>query len=97
MQVAAFMAFSFVTFFHILLVPFFISVHKWSSNTTSTNEYISIHTLKSVVNISSGNLLFNKKFNDGKLTKRNIVVGHFVSLVCSHVMQATDAIPHSKI
>jgi len=89
MQVAAFMAFSFVTFFHILLVPFFISVHKWSSNTTSTNECISIHTLKSVVNISSGNLLFNKKFND--------VVGHFVSLVCSHVMQATDVIPHSKI
>jgi len=42
-------------------------------------------------------LLFNKKFNEGTLTKRNIVVGHFVSLVYSHVMQATDAIPHSKI
>jgi len=50
-----------------------------------------------VVNISSGNLLLNKKFNDGTLTKRNIVVGHFVSLVYSHVMQAIDAIPHSNI
>jgi len=67
------------------------------SNTTSTHSHISIHTLKSVVNISSGNLLLDKKFNDGTLTKRNIVVGHFVSLVCGHVMQATDAIPHSKV
>ena len=97
MQVAAFMVFSFVTFFHILLVPFFIIAYKRSSNTTSTHAHISIHTLKSVVNISSGNLPFNNKFNDGTLTKRNIVVGHFVSLVCSHVIQATDAIPHSKI
>jgi len=62
-----------------------------------THAHISIHTLKSVVNISSGNLLFNKNFNDGRLTKQNIVVGHFVSLVYSHVMQGTDAIPHSKI
>jgi hypothetical protein len=50
-----------------------------------------------MVNISSGNLLFNKKFNDGTLTKQNIVVGHFVSLVYGHMMQATDAISHSKI
>jgi len=53
--------------------------------------------MKSVVNISSGNLLLYKKVNDGTLTKRNIVVGHFVSLVYGHVMQATDAIRHSKI
>ena len=66
-------------------VPIFKMFYP-SSNTTSTQSHISIHTLKSVVNISSGNLLFNKKFNDGTLTKRNIVVGHFVSLVCSHVM-----------
>ena len=29
--------------------------------------------------------------------KENIVIGHFVSLVYGHVMQATDTIPHSKI
>jgi hypothetical protein len=52
-------------------------------------------TLKSVVNIISGNLLLSKKFNYGTLTKRNMVVGHFVSIVYGHVMQATDAIPHS--
>ena len=68
-----------------------------SSNTTSTHSHISIHTLKSVVNISSGNLLLNKKLNDGTLTKRNIVVGHYVSRVYGHVMQAIEAIPHSKI
>jgi len=68
-----------------------------SSNTTSTNAHISIHTLKSVVNISSRNLLLNKKFNDSTLTKQNIVVGYFVSLVYGHVMQATYAIPYSKI
>jgi hypothetical protein len=67
------------------------------SNTTSTHAHVSIHMLKSVVNISSGNLLLNRKYNDGTLTKQNIVVSHFVSLVYSHVMQATDAIPHSKI
>ena len=67
-----------------------------SPNTTSARAHISIHTLKSVVNISSRNLLFNKKLNDGTLTKRNIV-SHFVSLVYGHVMQATDAIPDSKI
>ena len=67
-----------------------------SSNATSTHAHISLLTLKSVVNISSRNLLLNKKFNDGTLTKRTIVVGHFVSLVYGHVMQATDAIPHSK-
>jgi len=39
------------------------------SNTASTHAHISIHTLKSVVNISGGNLLFNKKPNDGTLTK----------------------------
>jgi len=66
-------------------------------NTTSTHAHISKHTLKSVVNISSGNLLLNKKFNDGMLTKLKIVVGHFVSLVYGYMMQATDAIPHSKI
>jgi hypothetical protein len=42
------------------------------------------------VNISSGNLLHNKKSNDGTLKKRNIVVGHFVSLVYDHVMQASN-------
>jgi hypothetical protein len=68
-----------------------------SSNTTSTQAHISIHTMKSAVNISSGDLLLNKKFNDGTLTKRNIVGGHFLSLVYGHVMQASDAIPHSKI
>ena len=68
-----------------------------SSNATSTHAHISIHTLKSVVSISSRYLLLNKKFNDGTLTKRNIVVGHFVSLVYGHVMQATDAIPHTKM
>ena len=77
-------------------VPIFEMLYS-SSNTSSTHAHISTHTLKSVVNISSGNLLFNKKFNEGALTKRNIVVGHFVSLVYSHMMQATDAIPHSKI
>jgi hypothetical protein len=65
-----------------------------SSNTTGTRAHISTHPLKSVVNISSENLLFNKKFNDGTLTKRNIVVGHFVTLV---YRQATDTIPHSKM
>jgi hypothetical protein len=59
--------------------------------------YTFIHILKPVVNISSGNLLLNTKFNDGTLKKRNIVVGQFVSLVYVHVMQATGAIPHSKI
>jgi len=78
------------------LVPIFKMLYP-SSNTTSTHAHISIHTLKSVVNISGGNLLLNKKFNDGTLTKRNIVVGHFVSLVCGHVMQATAAVPHSRI
>jgi hypothetical protein len=50
-----------------------------------------------VLNISSEKLLFNKKFNDGTLKKQNIIVGHFVSRVYGHVMQATDAISHSKI
>jgi hypothetical protein len=36
------------------------------------------------------------KINDGVLTKQN-VVGHFVSLVYGHMMEATDAILHSKI
>jgi len=66
-------------------VPIFKMLYP-SSNTTSTHAQISIHTLNSVVNISSGNLLFNKKFNDSMLTKRNMVVGHFVWLFCSHVM-----------
>jgi len=52
--------------------------------------HISIHMMKSVVNISSRNLLLDKKFNDGTLMKQN-VVSHFVSLVYRHVMQATDA------
>jgi hypothetical protein len=68
-----------------------------SSNTTSTHAHISILTLKSAVNISSENILLNKKFNEGTLMKRNIVVGHFVSLVYGQVMKATDAISHSKI
>ena len=76
-------------------VPVFKMLYP-SSNTTSTHAHISIHMMKSVVNISSGNLLLSKKFNDGTLTKRNIVVGHFVSLVYGHMMQASDAIPHSK-
>jgi hypothetical protein len=66
------------------------------SNTTSTHAHSSIHTLKSVVNIDSKNLLLNKKFNKDTLTKQNIVVGQFVSLVYGHVMQATDVILHSK-
>jgi hypothetical protein len=44
----------------------------WSlclGGTTGTYAHISIHTRKSVVNISSGILLFKKKFNDGTLTK----------------------------
>ena len=80
----------------MLVFPSFKMLYP-SSNTTSTRAHISIHTLKSVVNISSGNLLFNKEFNVSTLTKRNIVVGHFVSLVYGHVMQATSTIPHSKI
>ena len=48
--------------------------------------HTSSYTHWSLVNISSGNLLFNKKLNDGTLTKRNIIVGHFVSLVCGHVI-----------
>jgi hypothetical protein len=48
------------------------------------------------VNISSGNLLLDKTINDGMLTKLNIVVGHFVSLVYGHVMQVTDDIHHSR-
>jgi hypothetical protein len=48
------------------------------------------------VNISSGNLHLNKKYNDGMLTKQNIIVGHFASLVYGHVMQASDATPHSN-
>jgi len=67
------------------------------SNTTGTHAPISIHTMKFAVNISSGDLLLNKEFSDGTLTKRKFVVGHFVSLVYGHVMQASDAIPHSKI
>ena len=67
------------------------------SNITGTHEHISIHTMKFAVNISSGDLLLSKKLNDGTLTKLNIGVGHFVSLVYGHVMQASDAIPHSKI
>jgi hypothetical protein len=77
-------------------VPIFKMLYP-SSNTTRTNAHISIHTLKSVVSISSGNVLLNKKFNDGTLMKQNIAVSHFVSLVYGHVMQATDAITHSKI
>jgi len=77
-------------------VPIFKMLYP-SSNTTSTHAHISTHMLKSGVNISSGNLLCNKKFNDGTLTKRNIVVGHFVSLVYGHMKQATNAIPHSMI
>jgi hypothetical protein len=77
-------------------VPIFKMLYPLS-NTTSTHAHISIHTLKSVVNISSGNLFFNKKFNDGTLTKPNIIVDHFVLLVYGHMMQATDVIPHSKI
>jgi hypothetical protein len=38
------------------------------------------------VNISSWNLLFNRKFNDGILMTGNIVVGHFVLLVYGHTM-----------
>jgi hypothetical protein len=68
-----------------------------SSNTTSTHAHVSIHTLKSVVNISSKNLLFNNKFNDSMLTKQNIVIGYFVSLVYGHMMQVTYTIPYSKI
>ena len=67
-----------------------------SSNTTSTHAHIFLNTLNSVVNISSRNLLLNKKFSDGTPTKRKIVVGHFVSLGYGHVMQTSDAIPHSK-
>ena len=65
-------------------VPIFKMLYP-SPNTTSAHAHIFIHTLK-LVNISSGNLLFNKKLNDGTLTKRNIIVGHFVSLVCGHVI-----------
>jgi hypothetical protein len=70
-------------------------MHYPSFNITSTHALIPIHTLKSVVNISGGTLLLNK-FNDGTLTKQNIV-DHFVLLVYGHVMQATAALPHSKI
>jgi hypothetical protein len=73
-----------------------IKKHYPMSYTASTHAHISPHTMKSVVNISSGNLLLNEKFNDGTLTKLNIF-GHFVSLVYGQVMKATDAIPHSKI
>ena len=59
-------------------VPIFKMLYSLS-NTTSAHAHISIHTLKSVVNISSENLLFNKKLNDGTLMKRNILVSHFVS------------------
>jgi hypothetical protein len=68
-------------------VPIFKMLYP-SSNTTSTQAHISIHMLKSAVNINSGNLLLNKKFNDGTLTKRNIV-SHFVSFVYGHMMQAS--------
>jgi hypothetical protein len=77
-------------------VPIFKMLYP-SSNTTSTHAHISIHTMKSVVNISSEDLLLNTKLNDDTRTKRNIVVGHFASHVYGHVMQATDAIAHSKI
>ena len=77
-------------------VPIFKMLYP-SSNTTGTHAHISLHMLKSVVNISSRDLPLKEKFNDSMLTKQNIVVGHFVSLVYGHVMQATDTTPHSKI
>ena len=49
-------------------VPIFKMFHP-SSNTASTHAHTSISTLNSVVNISSRNLPFNKKFNDGTLMK----------------------------
>ena len=55
-----------------------------SSNTTSTHAHISIHTMKSVVNMNGRNLLLNKKFNDSKLTKRNIV-----SAIWHHLFMVT--------
>jgi hypothetical protein len=45
-----------------------------SPNTTSIHAYISIHALKSEVIIGAMNLLLNKKFNDGKLTKKTLLL-----------------------
>jgi len=49
-------------------VPIFKMLNP-SPNTISTHAHISIHKLKSVVDISTGNFLFNEKINDSTLTK----------------------------
>jgi len=49
-------------------VPIFKMLNP-PSNTISTHAHISIHKLKSVVNISTGNFLFNEKINESTLTK----------------------------
>jgi len=65
-----------------------------SWNTARTHAHISISTLKSPVNFCSRDFLFNKKFDDSRLAKRHIFVGHFVRSDTGHVMQAIDVTRH---
>jgi len=77
-------------------VPIFKMFHP-SSNTARTHAHTSISMLKSLVNFCSRDFLFNEIFDDSTLTKRNIVVGHFVRSDTGHVMQAIDVMRHSRI
>ena len=69
--------------------PFFEMFHP-SPNTAGAHADISIGTLKSEVNFSSRFFLFNKKFDDSMLSKRNIAVRHFRNCSCSHVTAANN-------
>ena len=77
-------------------VPIFKMFHP-SSNTARTHSHTSISTVKSLVNFSSRDFLFNKKFDDSTLAKRHIIVGHFVRSDTGHVVQTIDITRHSRI
>ena len=83
-------------FLNCLRFPIFKMFHS-SSNTARTHAHTSISTLKSLVNFCSREFLFHKEFDDSTLAKRHIVVGRFVRIDTSHVMQAIDVTRHSRI